>query len=203
MFPSVPKLFPFYHSDASSVLSAPQAKVVVDDGRRYLERTPEKYDAIVVDPPPPIESAGSSLLYSRDFYAIARQRLKPEGILEQWFFTGDKADITAVTRAIQEEFPYVNAYTSTFGTKGIYFFASMSPIPNRTPQELLQRMPPKAVADMMEWGPSKTPLEQINAVVSQPTSLRNLCLLAPGTSALSDDKPINEYNRLRFWLKRD
>ncbi len=203
LVPSVPKLFPFYHSDAASVLSAPQAKVVVDDGRRYLERTPEKYDAIVIDPPPPIESAGSSLLYSRDFYAIARQRLKPGGILEQWFFTGDKADIAAVTRAIQEEFPYVNAYTSTFGTEGIYFFASMNPIPNRTPQELLQRMPPKAVADMMEWGPSKTPLEQINAVISQPISLRHLCLLAPGTAALSDDKPINEYNQLRSWLKRD
>ena len=203
LVPSVPKLFPFYHPDANSVLSSPQAKVVVDDGRRYLERTPEKYDAIVVDPPPPIESAGSSLLYSRDFYAIARERLKPDGILEQWFFTGDSADIAAVTRAIEEAFPYVNAYSSTFGTKGIYFFASMSPIPNRTAQELLQRMPPKAVADMMEWGPLNTPLEQIDAVISQPASLQDLSMLAPNTSALSDDRPINEYNQLRLWLGRD
>ena len=43
--------------------------VVVDDGRRFLDRTVEQYDVVVIDPPPPVEAAGSSLLYSREFYA--------------------------------------------------------------------------------------------------------------------------------------
>ena len=60
------------------------AHVVIDDGRRYLERTPQQYDAIIIDPPPPVPAAGSSLLYSRDFYELAKQRLRPGGILQQW-----------------------------------------------------------------------------------------------------------------------
>jgi hypothetical protein len=64
-------------------------------------------------------------------------------------------------------------------------------------------MPPNAVADMMEWGPFSSPLDQITAVTSQRVSLRDLDMLAPDTAALSDDKPINEYNQLRLWLGRD
>jgi len=42
----------------------------LDDGRRYLRRTQQKFDAIVVDPPPPFHAAGSSLLFSREFCAL-------------------------------------------------------------------------------------------------------------------------------------
>ena len=63
-----------FAADGDKVLASPLAHVVIDDGRRYLERSPQQYDAILIDPPPPIDAAGSSLLYSRDFYLVARQR---------------------------------------------------------------------------------------------------------------------------------
>ena len=83
LVPSVPKLFAFYHPDAGRVLKSPLARIVVDDGRRYQERSGEKFDAIIVDPPPPVATAGSSLLYSRDFYEVAKEHLRPGGILQQ------------------------------------------------------------------------------------------------------------------------
>src|SRR5580658_1786405 len=89
LVPSVPKLFSYYHADADQVMKLPLAHVVIDDGRRFLERSPTKYDAIIVDPPPPVQTAGSSLLYSREFYAVAKQRLVPGGILEQWLPEAD------------------------------------------------------------------------------------------------------------------
>jgi predicted membrane-bound spermidine synthase len=213
LVPSVPKLFSYYHADGGEVMASPLAHLVIDDGRRYLERSPEQYDAIIIDPPPPIEAAGSSLLYSRDFYAVARERLRPGGILQQWLPAGgDNEDLSAVTRALQEVFPYVKAYfdidrrsdkqdvipsKSFYGSAGIHYLASMSPIPDRTAQELLDRMPSNAVVDMMEWGPEKTPLNQLRYILSLPASLPKLVSLSAGSPALDDDGPINEYNQLR------
>jgi spermidine synthase len=65
LIPSVPALFPYFHADASACCRAPGARVVVDDGRRFLERSVEQFDVVTIDPPPPVEAAGSSLLYSR------------------------------------------------------------------------------------------------------------------------------------------
>ncbi len=197
LVPSVPKLFGYYHADADQVLASPFAHIVIDDGRRYLERSPEQYDAIIIDPPPPIEAAGSSLLYSRDFYQVARQRLRPGGILQQWLPPGaDRAVQSSVARALMESFAYVRVYRSTF-TGGKHYLASMSPIPNRSAEELLARMPAAAVADMMEWSPGKTPLEQFEQLLSQPVSVSELIEMDPEVAALQDDRPINEYYQLR------
>ena len=119
LVPSVPKLFTYYHPDGDQVLASPLAHVVIDDGRRYLERTPQQYDAIIIDPPPPVPAAGSSLLYSRDFYEVAKQRLRPGGILQQWLPPeGDAEDQAAIARALMEVFPYVRVYGSVF-VKGL------------------------------------------------------------------------------------
>src|SRR5262249_55809825 len=61
LIPDVPKAFGYYHADAAEVVKNPKGRIVIDDGRRFLNRTQEKYDVVVIDPPPPIEAAGSSL----------------------------------------------------------------------------------------------------------------------------------------------
>ena len=84
LVPSVPRVFGYFHADGPALLRSPLSHVVIDDGRRYLERTSEQYDVITIDPPPPVQAAGSSLLYSKEFYAIINRRLRPGGILQQW-----------------------------------------------------------------------------------------------------------------------
>jgi len=197
LVPSVPKLFTYYHPNGHQVLASPLAHVVIDDGRRYLERTPQHYDAIIIDPPPPVPAAGSSLLYSRDFYELAKQRLRPGGILQQWLPPeGDAVDQAAIARALTEVFPYVRVYGSVY-LLGLHYFASMSPIPERTGQELVNRTPASAVTDMMEWGPGRTPAEQFALMLSNPSSPTELIALSPNTPALQDDRPVNEYYLLR------
>ncbi len=176
--------------------------MVIDDGRRYLERTPQKYDAIIIDPPPPVPAAGSSLLYSRDFYELAKQRLRPGGILQQWLPPeGDAIDQAAIARALTEAFPYVRVYGSVF-VNGEHFLASMSPIPERTAAELVARMPDGALADMMEWGPANTPVEQFDRMLSHPSSPAALIARSPNTPTLQDDRPVNEYYLLREFFPR-
>ena len=196
LVPSVPKLFSYYHADAAEVMASPLAHVVIDDGRRFLERSPAKYDAIIVDPPPPVQTAGSSLLYSQDFYAVAKQRLEPGGILQQWLPEADDPTQAAVARAIKNSFPYVRVFRGIEGW-GWHFLASQRPIPIRTAAELVARMPPGAVSDMMEWGPAASPEEQVNLLLSHQSSTDAVVALSPTTVALTDDRPINEYFLLR------
>ena len=196
LVPSVPKLFSYYHADAAEVMASPLAHVVIDDGRRFLERSPAKYDAIIVDPPPPVQTAGSSLLYSQDFYAVAKQRLEPGGILQQWLPEADDPTQAAVARAIKNSFPYVRVFRGIEGW-GWHFLASERPIPIRTAAELVARMPPGAVSDMMEWGPAPSPEEQVNLLLSHQSSTDAVIALSPATATLTDDRPINEYFLLR------
>ena len=147
-------------------MKSPLSHVVIDDGRRYLERTSEQYDVITIDPPPPVEAAGTSLLYSKEFYSIIRRRLAPGGILQQWLPWGDAVVKAAVARALQESFPYVRAF-SRAGWHRISFPREQPADRRKDPRELAERMPAKAAQDLVEWGPKSAPEGQFAIVLNR------------------------------------
>jgi predicted membrane-bound spermidine synthase len=201
LVPSVPAFFSYFHADAPLLVSSPNSHIVIDDGRRFLERTTSQYDVIVIDPPPPIGAAGSSLLYSREFYSAAKKRLRPNGILVQWYPGGDHATTSAVSRALKESFPYVRAFGSFEGW-GAHYLASRQPIPQRTAAELADRVPANAASDLVEWGPFSTAEQQFAAVLKNEIPIDALINLDRTVPALQDDRPVNEYGLLRhtrFW----
>ena len=195
LVPSVPALFGFYHADGPVLLQQSRARVVVDDGRRFLERTRDRFDLVLVDPPPPPEAAGSSLLYSREFYALVRQRLAPGGLLQQWVPGGDRETVAAFTLALAESFPHVRAYVSVLES-GLHYIAGVSPWAAAPPEELAARLPAPACADLLEWGPHRDAVSQFRAVVQHEVPLARLASLA-SVGALTDDEPVNEYYFLR------
>jgi spermidine synthase len=201
LVPSVPRLFNQFHSDADQVLASSRAHVIIDDGRRYLEWTPEKYDLITIDPPPPVEAAGSSLLYSKEFYALAKQRLQPGGIMAQWLPGGDPETRASVAKALQESFPYVRAFGSLHGW-GVHYLASSSPLPERTAAELASRLPAAAAADLIEWGPFHSAEKEFAAVLDRSVNLDELIAGSPATPAMTDNRPINEYYSIRRFRHR-
>jgi spermidine synthase len=207
LVPSVPRLFGYFHPDGPQLLQSPLSHVVIDDGRRYLERTSERYDVITLDPPPPIQSAGSSLLYSKEFYATAKQRLQPDGILQQWLPGGDAIVRASVTRALVESFPYVRGFYSAHFVAlkqgGLYFLASSQPISGRTAAELVRRMPESAVKDLMEWSHQPSAEAELDTVLSQEFSPEQIVAQAPQAPALQDDRPVNEYYVLRKDRERE
>jgi spermidine synthase len=205
LVPSVPELFSYYHADAPDLLRSGRARIVIDDGRRYLERSPETYDVITIDPPNPPEAAGSSLLYSRELYAVARARLRPGGILQQWIPITDVGTIASVTRAIAESFPHVRAFPSvnrrpTLQVLGVHYLASDRPIPQLPIPVLAARFPPKAVRDLLEW-PGEASLEgHLRRLLEHEVPLEALTGLRRSVPALTDNRPYNEYFLLRRWV---
>jgi len=199
LVPGVVRLAPEFHADAAARFSAPGARVVIDDGRRFLARSHELFDAIVIDPPPPIHAAGSSLLYSLEFYALAGRRLAPDGVLQQWVPQGDPLVLAALLRAVTESFPHVRAFRSVEGW-GIHILASRAPLAGVTAEQLAGRLPPAAVADLTEWNPTWTPAAPFAAVLARELPLAGL--RASNVAPLRDDRPLNEYFLLRRALLR-
>jgi len=208
LVPSVPKMFGYYHADGNQILQSPLAHVVVDDGRRYLERTTEQYDLITIDPPPPLAAAGSSMLYSEEFYQVAKRRLRPGGILQQWL-PADDEDVTVVSsisRSVRHSFPYVRSFWDEFG---VHFLGSDSPIPERSAAELVHKLPEAAVRDFVEWsapnsaGPAAQAEAQFEDLLENEANIDQLIADAPKAVNLTDNRPVNEYSLLRKWFGKE
>jgi spermidine synthase len=194
LVPSVKQAFPFYFDDASSLFALPNARIVVDDGRRFLHRTNETFDIIAVDPPPPAEAAGSSLLYSDEFYDAAKLRLKPDGILQQWYPMSKGETLCAVARSLARSFPYVRVFRG-IRNLGVHFLASRHPIPHLTAEQLAARMPQAAKVDLVEWFEEIDPVRFLRLALSKETDLNRF--VDGGSDRITDDRPFNEYFLLR------
>ena len=200
LVPSVPDVFDYFFKNAGDVLKNPKVHVVIDDGRRFLRRTEKKFDLITIDPPPPVEASGSSLLYSREFYRLIKTRLKDDGILQTWFPVGEKLTYEAIARAIADEFPYVRIYHS-IENFGYHFSASMQPIEKPGVGDFIARMPEGAREDMLEWADGQSLEAYVGSILEREIPLQNALNPDPRV-CVTDDQPYNEYFLLRrTWNK--
>ena len=79
--------------------------VHVEDGRYFLQATTRRYDLITAEPPPP-KNAGVVNLYSTEYFALARSRLRPGGFLTYWLpvHSLEEDDSRAIVRAFCDAF---------------------------------------------------------------------------------------------------
>jgi spermidine synthase len=194
---SVRDAFPYYFDDAEALLARPNARIVIDDGRRFLQRVDTRYDVVTLDPAPPVEAVGSSLLYSSDFLELVRQRLRPGGILHHWYPGGEPLIRSAVARSLTRVFPHVRAYTSIEGW-GVHFLASDRPFEPPSPEQFVARMPESARRDLVEWnrGELRDPRVFAEEILRREVPVETLLDPDPHV-VITDDRPFNEYFLLR------
>ncbi len=196
LVPSVPRLFGFYHPGSRRLLRSPQARLVIDDGRRFLELTQDSFDVITVDPPPPVEAAGSSLLYSMEFYAAAEKRLRPGGVLQAWVPDAEPYIAGSFVRALVASFAHVRFFHSIEGW-GLHMLASREPFEDLSAEELAARMPEAARRDLVEWYPGADSRSLFASLMSHEVPLAEMLQATAGIPPLRDDRPQNEYFLLR------
>ncbi len=187
----VASAFPYFHKEATQVLADPRVHVVIDDGRRYLNRTHATYDVITIDPPPPVHASGSGLLYSDEFYVAAKGRLSENGILAQWLPRGDSTVKQAVFAAIRKHFKFVVVYKG-IKNSGFQFIASDHKLPVLQPSEFLGALTPAARVDLMQWHKG-TPIMDIARRSLRHIPHEVLMKSKNRDIVLSDDKPYNEF----------
>ena len=121
-------MFGYFYPDATKVLNEPNGRVLVADGRNFMDLSQGSYDIIVTDPPPPIYSSGASVISSLEYYQAGHARLTTGGVMMQWLpFGGSVAETKAHLRTFRAVYPHV---TVAFGPggHGMFMLGSGAPM---------------------------------------------------------------------------
>lgn len=93
-------------------LDDPRAQLIIDDARNQLGLMPEgSLDAVISQPSHPW-LAGSSALYTVEFFGEVRRALRPGGVFGLWvnLFRMDVPHLRSVVRTLLEVFPIVHGF---------------------------------------------------------------------------------------------
>jgi len=194
-------MFHFYHPDAPQILANPAGRVIIADGRNHLELTSDRFDIIVTDPPPPLESSGASVISSREYYEAGHAHLNPGGVMMQWIPYGQTInELKAHLRAFHAVYPEV---TIAFGAGGygMYVLGSDAPITFAPDAIRTVLARPGLLEDIS--GAYDSPAHTVDGWVSQ---ISGMTWLANGAAVtafagdgtqVTDDRPLSEYFLIR------
>ncbi len=196
-------MFGYFFDDAAEVLANPRGDVIIADGRNHVELTDERYDVIVTDPPPPISSAGVSVISSYEYYLAGRARLSDGGVMMQWMPRGQSIEeFRAHIRSFDRAFPHAIVMYGP-GQHGYLLLGSEAALELREgPMRSVLARPgvledlgaasdsPAATAD--EW------IEVIRSLVL--VEGHEVMRLAGDGPLITDDRPLPEYFALRRYL---
>ena len=97
----------------SNPLRDPRVTTFVQDGRFFLQASPDRYD-IITGEPPPLKVAGTVNLYTQPFFELMHDRLKDGGIATFWLpisqLTTDETK--AILRAFHNVFPSASVWAT-------------------------------------------------------------------------------------------
>ncbi len=115
----------FFEPWNRGALTNPAVRLWCEDARTVLKLSPRQYDVIITQPSNPW-MAGVGSVFSREYYELGASRLKPDGIMAQWFQMYDMSDgiVELVLRTFGSVFPYVEVWDC--GTGDIILLGSKS-----------------------------------------------------------------------------
>ena len=181
-----------YFSDGNKdVLNHPRLAVYINDGRQHLQmQPPASYDLVTLEPPP-IAYAGVGALYSREFYALARTRLRPGGYISQWLpaYQVPAETTLAMVRAFVEVFP--EAVLLSGAESDLLLLGTTAARIEIDPEQVAARLAgaPEVRADL-----ERIDLDDVHEIVG--TFVGSPATLAAGTrdaAPVTDDRPLQEY----------
>jgi len=181
-----------YFRDANrGVLADRRVSVYVNDGRQHLQiQSDAAYDLITLEPPP-IAHAGVAALYSREFYQLARSRLKPGGYLSQWLpaYQVPAETSLAMVRAFLDAFP--QAVLLSGMREELLLLGTTAPRIEIDPDRIaraLERAP--VVREDLRRIDLDTVTRIVGTFVASSETLARATAASPG---VTDDRPLQEY----------
>jgi spermidine synthase len=206
LVPAVPRFMHFYHPDADQVMAQPNAHVVIDDGRNYLLMHKRQFDAITIDPPPPIYCAGAVNLYSREFFDLCIRRLRPDGAVCLWVPPAPISDSKMILRTYATVFPYVSVWSGP--NPGLLLIGTLRPVTDVETRVRRGFTDPATVADLIEWDNScDSPEKVLSLQVCDRDALLEFTSDSP---IVTDDRPYTEFplwrmkeRGLEYWRSLD
>ena len=118
--PLVPRVVSTYFAAHNfDVVRNPKVQVHIDDARHFLYTTDEKFDAITSDPLDPWVK-GAAMLYTREFFELAKSRLNPGGIVTLFvqLYESNTAAVKSEIATFFEAFPKGMIFANTYNGAG-------------------------------------------------------------------------------------
>ena len=171
----------FTHAN-NDLLSRPNVRLRIDDGRNFLALTKKKYDVITADLILPIH-AGSNNVYAREYFELVRRALKPGGMAMQWA-SGTDAEYRAIVRTFRAVFPH-----ATLWADGSLLLGTVEPLVLRKSDFDWKLQMPNRREGLATLG-IRSFEDLLGRYMAGPEELE--AFLGPGP-ILTDDRPLAEY----------
>jgi hypothetical protein len=179
------KLFePWNHG----VLTNSRVNIRREDARTVLKLGAQKYDVIISEPSNPW-TVGIGSVFSREFYQLAASRLKPGGIMTQWFhiYEMDDNTLNLVLRTFGTVFPNMEIWD--VGDEDVVLLGSNQPW--ESGPEVYQRA---LALEQPRHDLALIGLTTPAAILAKQFASQNTAFAVPGPGRVqSDDLPILEY----------
>ena len=114
----------------------PRLELRHEDAFPYLERSPGSFDVAFIDVPDPLEGGPAYLLYTREFYALVRSRLRPGGLMVAQagptgpaFYEQCFAAVANTIAAVFDNVFLYEAFVPSFGSTWGFVVGSLGPDP--------------------------------------------------------------------------
>ncbi len=95
-----------------NVMNHPKVNLIYNDAREVLLTTPNQYDLVVSEPSNPYR-AGVASLFTDEYYAAAKKRLRPRGVFVQWLqgYEVDVLTVQTVFATLLRQFKHVEVWS--------------------------------------------------------------------------------------------
>jgi spermidine synthase len=115
--PEVVEASHFFDHVNHEPLSDPRVNMIVNDGRHHLTYTKKTYDVIISEPSNPWIS-GMGVLFTKEFFELARERLNPSGVFLCWVgvYNLDEETTRLFIRTFGSVFPEMTLWESIPGS---------------------------------------------------------------------------------------
>lgn len=193
------------------VLTNKNHKLIIDDGRNYLLKTKEKYDAIIPEPSDPWQSF-SAALFSQEFFSLGSKHLNENGLYVQWapIYQMSTKDFKNFYKTFNSVFPSIIAFANIkptentpvkYDTSQIILIGSKEPIQINKDKikERYNNLPAKSKQHLESLRLSSGE-EIFNLLLFTEKDLENYTADA---KLITDDKPILEFSTARNVLNQN
>lgn len=184
--------------NAGEVLSQPKGKIHIEDGRSFLVLSDKKYDVLTIDASPPLYSAGTVNLLTREFLMLAKSHLKEHGQMMLWVPTNSATveDFRMILATYASVFPNISLWGFPDGS-GVLMFGSDDPV-NMDLERLKNVISSNENIDGELWGRKIDPDEGVRQIMTLfILDGKKAASFAESSPILTDNNPYTEFPLFR------